>query len=187
MFKLKAEGNFWLSETPNAEGSIGWDAKRPRTVVWKQLKYIASDKSFMIANTHYDNVGKIANTNSAHLICNELHSIDPNCTTILCGDFNSSEENLAYKQILLSGFIDASIAKDVICYGLPFTYHRFLMNKYTTDLSQLQEENDRVFRAIDHVFYSGKIKILNYGILPDNQAGVYPSDHLPVLCDFRMD
>ena len=33
MFTLRAEGHFWLSENPHIAGSIGWDAKCPRTVV----------------------------------------------------------------------------------------------------------------------------------------------------------
>lgn len=188
MFTLKGEGDFWLSETPHIAGSIGWDAKRPRTVVWKQLKHQASNHSLVIANTHYDHIGKLANANSANVINNELALIEPNGPIVLCGDFNSPEQSPAYEQILHSGFIDASIAKETICYGLPFTYHRFLMHQYTTDLVSLQQKHDRIFRAIDHVFYRGvgKIKILRYGILADNQLGIYPSDHLPVLCDFSF-
>jgi endonuclease/exonuclease/phosphatase (EEP) superfamily protein YafD len=82
--------------------------------------------------------------------------------------------------------MDASKAEGAVCYGLPFTYHRFLMDQYKADLLGLQQENDRVFQAIDHVFYRGEIKILRYGILADNQSGVYPSDHFPVLCDFSF-
>lgn len=183
MFKLKTQGYFWLSETPHIAGSIGWDAKRPRTVVWKQLQYKDMEQPFIIANTHYDHKGKIANKNSAKILQQELSLIEPRCTTILCGDFNSSEETQAYKEILSCGFIDSSTAKEAVCYGMPFTYHRFLMDQYKTDLHQIQQENDRVFRTIDHVFHCGEIKVLRYGILGDNQLGIYPSDHFPVLCD----
>lgn len=186
MFTLKVEGHFWLSKTPHIAGSIGWDAKRPRAVIWKQLRYQDSNHSLIIANTHYDHIGKIANVNSAQVIHHELSSIEPSCATLLCGDFNSPEQSPAYKQILASGFLDASKAEETICYGLNFTYHRFLMHEYTTKLLPLQQEHDRIFRAIDHVFYCGGIKILRYGILADNQLGVYPSDHFPVLCDFTF-
>jgi len=186
MFTLKDEGDFWLSETPHIEGSIGWDAKCPRTVVLKQLQHKASNHSFIIANTHYDHVGKMANANSAQVIHDELSSIKPSCATLLCGDFNSSEQSPAYEQILSNGFMDASIAEGSIFYGLPFTYHRFMMHQYPINILGLQKEHDRIFRAIDHIFYRGGIKILRYGILADNQLGVYPSDHLPVLCDFSF-
>lgn len=82
--------------------------------------------------------------------------------------------------------MDASTAESTIYYGLPFTYHRFMMDKYKTDLLILQQEHDRVFRAIDHIFYEGELKILRYGVLADNQLGIYPSDHFPVLCDFSF-
>jgi len=186
MFKLKAQGHFWLSETPHIAGSIGWDAKCPRTVVWKQLQHEAMKQPFIIANTHYDHKGKIANKNSAKVLQQELSSIDSRCTKLLCGDFNSSEETTAYKEILSCGFSDSSKGKEVVCYGMPFTYHRFLMEQYKTDLLSIQQENERVFRTIDHVFHLGGIKVHRYSILGDNQLGMYPSDHFPVLCDISF-
>lgn len=186
MFKLKAQGHFWLSETPHIAGSIGWDAKCPRTVIWKQLHHETMKQPFIIANTHYDHIGKIANKNSAKVLQHELSSIEPRGITLLCGDFNSSEQTPAYKEILSCGFTDSSTAKEVVCYGMPFTYHRFLMDQYKTDLFRIQQEHDRVFRTIDHVFHCGEIKILRYGILGDNRSGIYPSDHCPVLCDISF-
>jgi endonuclease/exonuclease/phosphatase family metal-dependent hydrolase len=186
MFKLKAQGYFWLSETPHISASIGWDAKCPRIVVWKQLQHKAMEEPFTIVNTHYDHKGKIANKNSAKIIKQELSSIDPRCATLLCGDFNSSEQTPAYNEILSCGFTDSSTVKEAVCYGMPFTYHRFLMEQYKTDLLSIQQEHDRVFRAIDHIFHCGEIKILRYGILGDNQLGIYPSDHFPILCDITF-
>lgn len=186
MFMMKEEGRFWLSKTPYIAGSTGWDAKCPRTVIWKKLQHKTLNHTIIVANTHYDHVGKIANINSSQLIRHELSSIDPNCPVILCGDFNSHEQSPAYKQILSAGFMDASKDGEAVCYGLNFTYHRFLMNEYMTNLLPLQQDHDRIFRAIDHVFFRGEIKILRYGILADNQSGVYPSDHFPVLCDFTF-
>jgi endonuclease/exonuclease/phosphatase family metal-dependent hydrolase len=187
MFKLKEQGYFWLSETPHAVGSIGWDAKCPRTVAWKELKHENLEQSFIIANTHYDHKGEIANINSAKVIQQELLTIYPDCITILCGDFNSSEQTAAYNEILSCGFNDSARAEEAVCYGMPFTYHRFLMDQYKTNLLQIQQEHHRVFRTIDHVFHHGRIKVLRYGILGDNQLSVYPSDHFPVVCDISFD
>jgi endonuclease/exonuclease/phosphatase family metal-dependent hydrolase len=186
MFKLKEEGYFWLSETPHTARSIGWDAKLPRTVVWKHLQHEATKQSLLIANTHYDHKGKLANINSTHVIQHELSTIELDCPTVLCGDFNSDEQSPAYEQILSLGYKDASTSEETLCYGLPFTYHRFLMEQYKTDLFSLQQEHDRIFKAIDHVFHKGGIKVLRYGILADNRLGNYPSDHFPVLCDFQF-
>jgi endonuclease/exonuclease/phosphatase family metal-dependent hydrolase len=186
MFKLKAEGHFWLSETPHVAGSIGWDAKRSRTVVWKQLLHEASDQCLLIANTHYDHKGMQANINSAGIIDSELAQVYANSPAFLCGDFNSDEQSPAYKQILSLGFKDAAAGEEVLCYGLPFTYHRFMMDEYKTNLAPLQQEHDRIFRAIDHVFQRGGIRILRYGNLSDNELDIYPSDHFPVLCDFEL-
>lgn len=186
MFDLEDHGYFWLSETPSIAGSIGCDAKCPRTVIWKQLKHKSSDKSFIISNTHYDHVGKTANLKSIHIIKKQLSLFNQSIPAILCGDFNSSEESIAYNEIISQGFIDASKAEKTISYGLPFTYHRFMMDKYTSDMESLKQQHDRIFRSIDHVFYHGSIKFTQYVILPDNKSGVYPSDHFPVLCDFNL-
>lgn len=186
MFELKSQGHFWLSETPHIAGSIGWDAKCPRTVIWKQLQHKDLKQAFIIANTHYDHKGATANKNSAKLIKQELSSINPSYTTLLCGDFNSSEQTPAYKELISYGFTDSATAKETVCYGMPFTYHRFLMDQYKTDLTRIQQEHDRVFRTIDHIFHLGEVKILRYGILGDNRLGIYPSDHFPVLCDINF-
>lgn len=186
MFYLISEGHFWLSETPDVAGSIGWDAKRPRTVIWKQLHHPASNQSFIIANTHYDHKGKLANISSAHIIQSVLLPFEKSHATILCGDFNSDEQSDAYKQILNLNFIDSSTLEETIFYGLPFTYHRFQMHQYKSNQLQLQQAHDRIFRAIDHIFHRGQVKILRYGVLADSQSGIYPSDHFPVLCDFEL-
>ncbi|GFZ32354.1 endonuclease [Clostridium zeae] len=186
MFDLEDLGCFWLSETPSIAGSLGYDAKCPRTVIWKQLKHKSSNKSVIITNTHYDHVGKTANSKSVHVIKEQLSLFNKNIPAILCGDFNSSEQSPAYDEILSQGFIDASKTDTTIYYGLPFTYHRFMMNEYKSNMEFLQQQHDRIFRSIDHIFYHGPINILHYGILPDNQLGLYPSDHFPVLCDFSF-
>jgi endonuclease/exonuclease/phosphatase family metal-dependent hydrolase len=186
MFDLEEQGCFWLSETPYITGSIGCDAKCPRTVIWKQLKHNSSDKSFIIANTHYDHVGKTANSKSVHIIKEQLSLLNDDTPVILCGDFNSSEPSPAYNEILSQGFIDASATEKTICYGLPFTYHRFMMDEYKSNMEALKKQHDRIFRAIDHVFYNGSIECTQYGVLPDNKFGIYPSDHFPVLSDFSF-
>lgn len=186
IFDLEYQGYFWLSETPSIVGSIGCDAKRPRTVIWKQLKHRSSNKSFIIANTHYDNLGKTANSKSVHIIKEQLSLFNEKTPAILCGDFNSSENSPAYDEILSQGFIDASTTEKTIYYGLPFTYHRFMMNEYKSNMELLQQQHDRIFRAIDHIFYHGQVESTQYGVLSDNRSGVYPSDHFPILCDFSL-
>ena len=53
-------GMFWLSENPSVIGSIGWDAKQPRIVTWAKLREKESGKTFIVLNTHFDDIGKVA-------------------------------------------------------------------------------------------------------------------------------
>ncbi|WP_058302449.1 endonuclease/exonuclease/phosphatase family protein [Gorillibacterium timonense] len=186
MFRELDRGHFWLSETPHLAGSIGWDAKCPRTAVWKLLQHESMERPFVLANTHYDHVGITANRNSVSTLQQELSAKVPPCATLFCGDFNSSEQTPAYQEILSSGFLDSSRAEQVVCTGMPFSYHRFNMELYGTDAHRLMQENNRMFRTIDHLFYRGDVQVLRHGILGDNREGVYPSDHFPLLCDFRF-
>jgi len=80
-----------------------------------------------------------------------------------------SEQTPAYQAILSSGFQDSSLAEEAVCYGMSFSYHRFLMDRYEMEAYRLQQEHDRVFRTIDHLFYRGDVQVLRYGILGDNQ------------------
>ena len=51
---------FWLSDTPDSVGSVGWDAKHPRIATWVLLKIKKTGSIFCVVNTHLDHVGKEA-------------------------------------------------------------------------------------------------------------------------------
>jgi endonuclease/exonuclease/phosphatase family metal-dependent hydrolase len=39
---------------------------------------------------------------------------------------------------------------------------------------------------IDHIFVSGPIQVIRYGILTDNYGKKYPSDHFPVMVEVKF-
>ena len=178
------QGVFWLSETPGIAGSIGWDAKRPRTVSWKLLKTNSNEK-FYVLNTHFDHKGNQANIKSAQVIFERINSWETDYPVLLCGDFNSPVDSESYQALLNAQFKDIySIASG----NYPYTYHMFHVDEYNDQSSRRKrmETHHRVFRRIDHIFTRGSISVSDIHINNADCAGQYPSDHFPVICNFEM-
>ena len=173
-------GVFWLSETPNIAGSIGWDAKRPRTASWKLLQD-RDGARFYVMNTHFDHVGIQANSESAGAITRQIESWQEDCPVILCGDFNSPPDSAPYRALLAHGFTDVFTAAGG---DYTYTYHMFHVDDYTDPDSREKRmaTHHRVFRRIDHIFTLGAVTANDIHIADSHYAGQYPSDHFPVIC-----
>lgn len=73
-FDLVQSGNFWLSETPDSAGSLGWDAKCIRIATWVQLKDKNSGLEIFVFNTHFDHEGETARLESAKLLVKKIQN-----------------------------------------------------------------------------------------------------------------
>lgn len=177
------KGVFWLSETPDIPGSIGWDAKRPRIVTWKKLQN-SFGTSFYVLSTHYDHKGENARRSSAQVIASYIHRWEK-APILLCGDFNSPPLSEPYQCLLAQGFTDGFLTAGG---NFPYTYHRFEAGKYS-DLKRrtlIMEYHDRVFRRIDHIFFQGQIAFSGIWLNSCHLSGMYPSDHFPVIGSFGL-
>ena len=184
-FDLLDYGKFGLSETPEKLGIIGWDAKNPRLALWVKLYQKSTMKIIYIMNTHLDHKGEIARQQSAFLINKKMFEIANNFPILVCGDFNANSDSQVYRMMINNGFTDCANIHDAINYNLSFTYHKFILNKNENKKREYADD-PRVLKVIDHIFYKGAIKVLRHGILGDNLNDVYPSDHLPKLCDILL-
>jgi endonuclease/exonuclease/phosphatase family metal-dependent hydrolase len=99
-FEKVAEGNFWLSETPDVP-SKSWDAACVRICSWVRLKDKAhGGRELIYANTHWDHVGKVARRKAAEIIKTKLPELSAGAPAILTGDFNSTEDDDWVKSLL---------------------------------------------------------------------------------------
>lgn len=173
--EVLAESTFWLSQTPEAAGSRGWDAAFPRIVTWANLRDRRSGSVFHLFNTHLDHVGEGARRESARLLLRKVAEIaGPDGPVIVTGDFNATPDSEPY-HILTSGdpargaFVDAMRASSYPHHGPTASWNGF----------RAIEPG----RRIDFVLVRTPVAVLQHAILSDTFDGRFPSDHLPVLAE----
>jgi endonuclease/exonuclease/phosphatase family metal-dependent hydrolase len=69
--RLEKAETFWLSESPEVP-SIGWDAALNRITTVGVFSEVSSNKKFIVYNSHFDHIGKIARENSVNVILNHI-------------------------------------------------------------------------------------------------------------------
>jgi endonuclease/exonuclease/phosphatase family metal-dependent hydrolase len=178
MFDLLADSTFWLSTTPSRP-SKGWDAALPRIATWAHFRIKESGQTFYVFNTHFDHMGEIARKESARLLLSQIPRIARHEPSVLTGDFNSTEQDSAYK-ILLQPFSGAPVLND--SYKISRLPHFGVTPTFFGFDARTRDPGER----IDFVFVSNKVDVLRHGTLSDFQDGRFPSDHLPVFVELKL-
>ncbi len=161
-------GTFWLSGTPEEEGSVGWDATYPRIVTW--VRFEGPDGTFLVCNTHFDHGGAAARAGSARLLRERVPELAGDDPAVVMGDFNADESSEPY-ELLAGAFGDARYAAEHGHHGPGDTFHDF------TGYPDAK---------IDHIFVTEGVATHTHAVLPDHWNGRYPSDHFPVLADLSF-
>lgn len=170
-FEKRADGTFWLNEATTKPG-LGWDALCNRTVTWIRLKDKITKKSFYVFNTHFDHRGNKAREESAKLILKSIKQINKeNLPLILTGDFNLTKNSVPI-QLILKELNDTKDKSQALPYGPDGTSGGF-------DVKVMP-------RTIDFIFINDKAGVVRHGVLSDSFGLFYPSDHLPVLVEVRI-
>lgn len=173
-FEALDSGTFWLSETPDSVGKLGWDAACVRIATWAKLRDKANDKIFMAVNTHFDHVGEVARRESALLIIRKIKEIVGDRPAIVTGDFNVNDRSDAYKTITTNEFVlkDAYKIADKV-EGVNYTWHDF--GKLPAD------EREK----IDFIFVTPGIKVTRT-FIPKEDTSAILSDHNPHLATLEF-
>lgn len=179
-FERLDTGNFWLSETPDVKGSLGWDGACVRMASWALLRDKLDGKEILAVNTHLDHVGSVARREGVNLILKKLKEIVPGVPAVVTGDFNSGPRSAPVKHItdtsLLFHLVDShSVAENVT--GPQWTFHDF----------NRQPLGERLI--IDYAFVTPGISVKNYTIIPTvpsagNDFNI--SDHNAVLITIAL-
>jgi len=184
-FRLREMGSFQLSATPDVLGS--GPAVNPRMVTWARFAFInrpteggnspypmdyrghwENTQEFYIFNTHFFTRGHDkAKLNSSKLIIQRINDLDnfgewtKNRPIFLLGDFNSRPGSDVYKTFI--GDEDSN----------------------NPSLSLLKDSMEGG-KGIDWILYKGNVKVLSYENVDYNIDGAYPSDHRPILVEFKI-
>ncbi|MFL9840744.1 endonuclease/exonuclease/phosphatase family protein [Sphingomonas sp. ST-64] len=161
-------GNFWLSETPDVAGSIAWGHPYPRMATWGLFETMAG-KRFWLINTHfpYRAEDEAARSNCAAAIADWVAQRPGSDAVLLTGDFNTGPDSEAHR-ILSARLEDAWTAAPERT-GPEGTFHGF---------------TGTPGKRIDWVMARGltpvAVETVDFG-----RGGRFPSDHFPVVADFR--
>lgn len=170
-WELLDSGNFWLSETPEVAGSMGWDGACVRIASWALLRDRSTGRELLALNTHLDHVGEMARREGVSLILNRVEQLSGGRPVVVTGDFNSTPDSDVVGHVTdraLAYHLDDSRSLSTLVYGPAWSFH---------DFGRLPVER-RVL--IDYVFTHG-LHPARYGVLAETHNGQWLSDHCPVL------
>jgi endonuclease/exonuclease/phosphatase family metal-dependent hydrolase len=166
----------WLSETPDQPGSRSWNSSLPRVFTWGRFRHKENKSEILVINTHYDHISEEARFNSSRVIIDHIFSLRKGTGTILLGDFNASEDQQPVTYL----------TKNVV---------QPLIDAYRS-IHKVPGEEDMTFygwdehvagngKRLDYIFCTGDLVPLSSEVVDFNISGRYPSDHMPVIAEFK--
>ncbi|HEX2031363.1 MAG TPA: endonuclease/exonuclease/phosphatase family protein [Actinomycetota bacterium] len=166
-FDAEDHGDFWLSQTPEVEGSRGWDADNPRHCTFARLRDRDSGARFAVFNTHLDRWGALARLEAARLIVTRI-SVAADLPAVVLGDFNAEEGSEPMAAFAAAGLRDTFREAHPDAADIQTVHH------YTA-LSGT--------RKIDYIMCDRRWRVAAAGIVREPAAGRLPSDHFPVVAE----
>lgn len=164
-------GDFWLAPEPDGSRSRGWDAAVPRICTWAVFGDRSNGRSrFAVSNTHFDQAGIVARTESARLVVDRLAVLTSR--RVVLGDVNADETSEAAQIFARAGYRDTFRVLHPDAEAR--TYHGF------------RGRGVRNLGKIDYIFCGEGWTIRSADILRDSDNGRYPSDHFPVVAELDM-
>ena len=173
-FDVLDKGVFWLSSTPEKPGSIGWDERLPRTVIWIRFKEKSTGKELYFFNTHLG--GNVARSEGAKLLKTKIDEIAGNLPVIVTGDFNSKPESEPIQTMLSKNYriiLDDAFNKALNKNDEIYTDYWF-------------DGENKDLKRIDYIFVSQSVKVFWHEIINKRMGSFYPSDHLPVKTEIEL-
>lgn len=168
LYTLVDKGSFWLSETPEVM-SIDWNSGCYRICSYVILIEKATEKKFVVFNTHLDNASEEARIRGIRVILNKMVEFG-SLPAILMGDFNAIEDSDTYRSAV-TYLLDTRLqAKETM---QSRTFHNWGSETETG--------------CIDYMLISKTgFEVNSYQVVTDTYDGVYVSDHFPLSVNLEL-
>jgi len=185
-FDVDESGTFWLSDTPEAPGSITWGNACTRICTWARFIEKKSRLAFYAFNLHLDHVSQPSREKSVVLLAKRIAGRKQPDPFIVTGDFNAGEDNPVILYLKGKKALDKDNAGATPNPVLMVDTFRVLHpdNKDVGTYNDLQGK--RSAPKIDYIFASPALEILQAEILRTQYAGRWPSDHFPVTATLSV-
>ncbi len=200
-YELVDSGTFWLSDTPDVKGSKFPNSSYPRICTWAHLRDRKTGYEYMHINTHLDHLGKdpghAVRAEQIKVLLEFVNGLG-DLPMVMTGDFNSMSQNnkgvpyKAYAYITGEAFQNA--AGETI--KAPFADTRLhaaetVPADRTASMTKYFDQNDSAYQPdrlpIDYQFYiPAHFEPLSYDTVIWERDGVAVSDHLALICEYRM-
>lgn len=162
-YTLVDKGSFWLSETPETM-SKDWGSACYRITSYVILTDNASNKDFVVFNTHLDHVSDEARIKGMEVVLDKIAQFG-GLPSVIMGDLNAEEDSTTIAAAT-EHFLDARYAAEETVDT--YTYQNW--------------GNMEVAKRIDYFMISKTgITPLRYAVLDQPHDGVWPSDHCPLV------
>ncbi len=182
----------WLSPTPHIPASQFHLGTRPRLVNWNTFELAGSGKQFVFGTTHLEAVNSWHRKRSTDLlrqyVSRKVEELGPDTPVFLTGDFNAVSESpeiqaMSSRSNGLEPMYDAWTAANGPETEAGATFRGL----------GLRDRMGHILmgpRRIDYVFYRPRLKVrmvdrIDFAGL-DHRESALPSDHYPVLADFKL-
>ena len=176
-FEALEQDIIWFAHAP---GTVGYDSWGMRLCNYAKFRDKRNGMEFYVFNSHFDHRGQEAKEYSSVVLLDKVMELANGLPVVLTGDFNMDEKTPGYAKLVESDIVnDAMLA-------LPASKREnaqyFSMANYRP-----KEKITKNGLHIDHVFYTpANSKVLSWKLILDSYDGVYGSDHLPIVIDWKI-
>jgi endonuclease/exonuclease/phosphatase family metal-dependent hydrolase len=165
-FRLLDQGWFFFSDTPDVIYSRTFNGSWPAFASWAEFVPVDGGPAFRVVNVHFEYRSASNRLLSADLVRDRIAPVIAAGTPVfLVGDINASRRSPTADRLAEAGIVFAPVE------GSTYHFDRGL----------------NLFFAIDHIGATRDLdRVGGPVVLRKRFGGEWPSDHYPVLADYRL-
>ena len=204
-FELVDSGTFWLSETPDVEGSALAGVNYPRICTWAHLRDKVTGKEYVHLNTHLDHNGNNDSSTGKKLreaqftVILKFMQRFGDLPMVVTGDLNQGAltgegaKYAFYKTVIgdkafkLDDGTEAYSPLANTRFDAPDNMPEGQNASQTAYLDPANSKYNPAKEPIDYVLYTdASLTALSYRVRLYDVGGLYLSDHLPVIAELKF-